>query len=244
MDTNKTPNCDMREALVSYLYDEANDEETRRVEMHLNECAVCKQEMHAFQNVRGMLQQWQLNELPAVRVVRADQDSPRRSVIGALRELFTIMPLWTKAIGAAAMALLVLAVMGTEVKIGREGFSMRADMLGRQGTAEPATSQEPDATRILTRAEVKAMVNEMILESDRQHRDELRAQLVSLESQLENMKSADLMRLAARIQEQQARIKTIERDIDRREGLNLADILFSEMTTENGEGAGAQSGGD
>jgi hypothetical protein len=44
------------------------------------------------------------------------------------------------------------------------------------------------------------------------------------------MHSADLAKLATRIQEQQARLKTIEQDIDRREGLDLTDILFSETS--------------
>ena len=54
--------------------------------------------------------------------------------------------------------------------------------------------------------------------------------LVSLESQLQNMHSTDLAKLATRIQEQQARLKSIEQDIDRREGLDLTDILFSETS--------------
>jgi len=54
--------------------------------------------------------------------------------------------------------------------------------------------------------------------------------LVSLESQLQTMHTTDLAKLASRIQEHQARLKTIERDLDRREGLDLTDILFSEVS--------------
>jgi len=63
---------------------------------------------------------------------------------------------------------------------------------------------------------VKSLVNQLIAESERQQKDEIKAKLVGLESQLQNMRSADLAKLATRIQEQQARLKTIEQDIDRR----------------------------
>ena len=59
------------------------------------------------------------------------------------------------------------------------------------------------------------------------------------------MRSADLVKLTQRIQDHQARLKTIERDIDRREGLDLTDILFSELTNKHSRaGIAAQSGGD
>ena len=248
MDTNKTPDCNMREALIAYLYNEATPEEARRVEPHLKECAACRREMAAFEHVRGMLQQWQVEELPGIRVVAENERASGRSMLKLLRELFTVAPLWAKAFGAVAMAVLVLALMGTEVKIGREGFSYRADIMRRQNPTEsivPPGRQETDPAKVeLTRAEVRTLVNQMILESQRSERDELKAQLVSLESQLQNMKSDDLARLAARIQQQQARIRTLERDIDRREGLDLTDILFSELTTgsNDGSGSGGQGG--
>ncbi|MCI0487701.1 MAG: zf-HC2 domain-containing protein [Blastocatellia bacterium] len=248
MDTNKTPDCNMREALIAYLYNEATPEEVRRVEPHLKECAACRREMAAFESVRGMLQQWQVDELPGIRVVATSQGASVRSMLELLRELFTATPLWAKAFGAVAMAVLVLAVMGTEVKIGREGFSLRADIM-RRGPGESAAlpdQREPNPEKIeLTRAEVKALVDQMILESERSESVELKAQLVGLESALQNMKSDDLARLAARIQQQQAQIRTLERDIDRREGLDLTDILFSELTTGSTQesGTGAQGGG-
>ncbi|HXG93266.1 MAG TPA: zf-HC2 domain-containing protein [Blastocatellia bacterium] len=236
-DTNKTPNCNMHEALVSYLYNEATAEESRRVESHIAECRACAEEMAAFERVRGMLQQWQLDDMPIVRVVASP---PRRSALAVLKELFSITPLWAKALGAMAMAMLVLAVMGTEISVGRDGFSMRADLLRRN---QPAQAVSAGDTRIAdnamssvnveqVRADLRAYVNDLILASERQQKEELNAQLVSLESQLQNMHAADLAKLATRIQEHQARLKTIERDIDRREGSDLTDILFSDVLSK------------
>jgi chromosome segregation ATPase len=85
----------------------------------------------------------------------------------------------------------------------------------------------------------------MVVESERQQREDIKAQLVSLESQLSTMHSSDLAKLTQRIQDHQTRLKTIERDIDRREGLDLTDILFSELTSKPGRaGVATQGGGD
>ena len=239
VDIDNSPNCDMREALVSYLYNEATPEENRRVEDHLIACSSCKQEVAAFERVRGMLQQWQLEDMPIVRVVTEPQP-PRRSALAALKELFVVTPIWAKALGAAAMAVLVLAVMGTDISIGREGFSLRADILRRQSSARIVNTAEglntddfiktADIERV--RADVKALVSQMIAESERQEAEGIKSRLISLEAQLQNMRSADLARIATRVQEHQSRIKTLERDIDRREASNLTDILFSELTSK------------
>jgi hypothetical protein len=242
-DTNK--NCNMHEALVSYLYNEAPPEEGRRVEAHLAECSACKHELAAFENVRGLLQQWQIDEMPVVRVVT----EPRRSALSMLKELFTLTPIWAKALGAVAMALVVLAVIGTEVSIGGGGFSARVDLLRRGREAQPVSlptkANTADSSTPVNLEQVRALVNSMIINSERQQTAEIKAQLVGLESQLSNMRSADLAKLTQRIQDHQARLKTIERDIDRREGLDLTDILFSELTSKPKRATiAAQDGGD
>jgi hypothetical protein len=248
--TSKTPNCDTHEALVSYLYNEATPEETRIVQEHLVACTACKQEVAAFERVRGMLQQWQLDDMPIVRVV-AEAQSPRRSALAVLKELFTVTPVWAKALGAAAMAMLVLAVMGTNISIGSNGFSFRADILRRQPVTQTeslAGSQNPDdfikaADLDSVRMDVRTLVSQMIAESERKQKDDLKAQLVSLESQLQNMRSAELAKIVTRIQEHQLRLKTIERDIDRHEGSDLTDILFSELMNKPERRSSTVAGG-
>lgn len=235
-DINKTSHCNMHEALVSYLYGEASAEESRMVESHLAGCSACKTEFHAFERVRGMLQQWQLDDMPITRIA---VDPPRRSALAVLKELLSVTPIWAKAVGAVAMAVLVLAVMGTEVKVGSDGFSVRADLLRRNNSAQVVSGSGSQiagdasgANLEQVRSEVRALVNTLILESERNQRDEIKAQLASLESELQGMHEADLSKLAARIQQQQARLKTIERDIDRREGSDLSDILFSDLLSK------------
>jgi len=155
-------------------------------------------------------------------------------MLSVLKELLSVTPIWAKALGAVAMAMLVLAVLGTDVSVGRGGVSLRADLFRRDRTADTInlTNAAPtDGNNIEpVRNEVKTLVNQLIAESERQQKAEIKTQLVILESQLQSLHSADLTKLTTRIQEQQARLKAIERDIDRREGLDLTDILFSEVS--------------
>ncbi|HKA19735.1 MAG TPA: zf-HC2 domain-containing protein [Blastocatellia bacterium] len=240
---DKRTNCDMHEILVSYLYNEATAEESKLVEQHLNECAACKEELHSFERVRGMLQQWEIDDLPVVRVV-AERPGSVRSMLPVLKELISVTPIWAKALGAVAMGLIVLAIIGTDINVGSGGFSFRADLLRRgrtlQATSVPSVASSSGSDIEQVRAEVKGLVNQLIAESERRQHDEIKAQLVSLESQLQTMRSADLTKLATRIQEQHARLKTIEQDIDRREGLDLTDILFSDVSRP---GSRAATGG-
>jgi hypothetical protein len=236
-------NCNMREGLVSFLYDEMTPEEKLRVQTHLTECAACKQELEAFERVRGMLQQWQLDDMPVVRLATG-QRSGSRSFLAALKELLSVTPVWARALGAVATAMLVLAVMGTEVSVGSGGVSFHADLLRRDrqvssaGDTQHSTTEPTGIQQI--RAEMKSLVNQLVAEREGRQRDDMSAELASLQSQLQNAHSADLAKVLSRIQEQQARLKTIEQDIDRREGLDLTDILFSEI----GRSERSTNGGD
>ena len=146
-------------------------------------------------------------------------------MLGLLRELFAASPLWAKALGGVAMAMLVLAVMGTSVSIGPNGFSMRMSLING-GPSKPIAANTTPAS--ISAAEVQTIVNTMIADSERHQSDALKAQLVGIESQLQNTHQADLAKVSARIQQQRELIKTLERDIDRREGLNLSDLLLGE----------------
>lgn len=242
----KQNTCDMHEALIAYLYDEATPEESTLVNSHIARCVSCEQELRAFECVRTTLQQWQIDDLPVLRVV-TDRPANQRSMLATLKELFSITPIWAKAAGAVAMAMLLLAIIGTDVSVGSGGVSFHADLLRRSRTVEAGNASEGKKSALndgnieQVRTELRGLVNQMIADGERQQKEELKLQLVGLESQLQNMRSADLAKLATRIQEHQLRLKTLEQDIDRREGLDLTDILFSEVSKPAGRSTG---GGD
>ncbi len=231
------PTCEMHELLVAYLYSEATADETRRFETHLRDCAQCKEELNAFEHVRDALQQWQFDDLPVLRLEGTPHPAPR-SFIAALRDLFTVTPLWAKAMAGVATAMLLLAILGTEIHIGSSGFALRTDLFGR--------AKEPAQTALNAeqfRSELQAMVNDLIARSEQQQLEALKVQLVTFESQIQNLHADELARLATAIQEHRTKIKTIERDLDRRAGLDLSDILFG-ATSEDTSRRGEREGGD
>lgn len=241
-----TSNCDMHEALIAYLYDEATPEESALVTSHIAACVSCEQELRSFERVRTTLQQWQIDDLPVLRLV-ADRPANQRSMLATLKELLSITPIWAKALGAVAMAMLLLAIIGADVSVGSGGVSFHADLFRRARTVETGNAPEGRKPALnegsieQVRAELRSLVNQMIADGERQQKEEIKLQLLGLESQLQNMRSADLAKLATRIQEHQLRLKTLEQDIDRREGLDLTDILFSEVSkpAERATGGGS-----
>ncbi|HEY9231497.1 MAG TPA: zf-HC2 domain-containing protein [Blastocatellia bacterium] len=251
-EANQTPACGMHEALMAYLYKEATADEARRFEAHLDECAACKHELADFERVRQQLQQWQVVDLPIVRVV-ADPQPARRSFLAVLKELLTVMPVWAKAASVAGIALIVMAVTGTSVSIGRDGFSINTRMIGSPRPVEGPMTVAVNRSRAeyvsaeqleQLRANLTALVAQKIADSERQRREALKAELVSLQSDLQNMRAADLAKISARVQEHQSRLQTIERDLDRREGSDLTDLLFSEVLSKPTQPMGSTPGGD
>jgi hypothetical protein len=227
----------MHEAIVSHLYGEATPDESREVKAHIKECRTCAEELAAFERVRGMLQKWQVDELPEIEIVTKRPAARSQSAISLLKELLSITPLWGKALAGVAAVMLVLAVMGTSIVVNQGGVSFSVSIFG--GAA-------PEGTKIATdnldqiRAEVLNMVNARIAASEEQQRNALKLQLVSLESDLQSAREIDLAKLGARIQQQRDLIKSLERDIDRREGLALSDILFSEVTSRSEGSQGSE----
>jgi len=213
---------------VSYLYGEVTPEQSRRVEAHLTECSRCDDELAAFKRVRGSLQEWELNDMPIVRVALPPQ---RKSVAAALKELLGVAPVWAKLLGAGAAAMLVLAVMGTDISVSNGEYHFRTHLLGLGGgSVQAPPSPAPQGARpqpaSLTADEIKSLVSKEILERERAQKEAMTRELARLEAGLKNTHSNDFAKLAIKVQEQRDQIKTLERDIDR-SGLGFSDIFVS-----------------
>jgi hypothetical protein len=243
-DTTENSLCSMHEALVSYLYEEATPEDVRLMESHLKGCSACAEELQAFEGVRRMLGHWKIEDVPIVRVM---PQAGRRPRLAALREIFVIAPMWAKAATAALAALLVLSVMGTEIAVGPGGFTFRTNLFRSSSSVssglpvEPAVSAPVQAT--LTKEEVEQIVNKEIVAREKEQKQELSAELAAMEEQVRRTHSSDVTKLAVRLEEQRDHIKVLESDIDRREGLDVADILFSSGGRTGGSESGAPEGG-
>ncbi len=198
---NTTPNtqlphgCGRQEELVTYLYDEATGAERAAFEQHLDACAACRRELHAFERVRHDLSVWQLPLAPRVEI------TPQRSTLNVLRELLGGLSFWPKAVmGAAAMsamALIIFAVIGTHISVGQgNGFSVDFGNVAKK-------TAPPPPTLTFTRAEAEALIQEATARVRAQAQDETRAQLARLEERLNDAHQADLTSVTRRLYAEQ-----------------------------------------
>lgn len=118
----RTPRgCERGEELVAYLYGEATKEEAGLFCRHLAACAVCREELAALGGVREGLAAWRAEALGTVPSLNIEEalapaaplvtNAPReRSARAALREFFSLSPLWLRA-GAFAVLLAFCALL-------------------------------------------------------------------------------------------------------------------------------------
>ena len=109
---NNSPDCERASDLIAFVYNEASENEARDFELHLKECAGCRQEVASFGVVRESITAWRDEALsgflstPMVAPVR------RKSAMAALREFFDLSPLWLKAAtGFAVLTFCLLAAL-------------------------------------------------------------------------------------------------------------------------------------
>ena len=154
--------CERAEELIAYLYGESSPVEAANFRRHLVGCAVCGEELASFEGVRDGLGEWReevLRSTPALNVaeriapvVRATKtelqatEAPRafgttreqtrtRSASAALREFFSLAPVWLRfGTAAAALAFCVMAALTfarAEVRWDSNGFAFNAGVKER-----------------------------------------------------------------------------------------------------------------
>ena len=173
--------CGRSEELVAYLYGESTPVKAELFRRHLDACAACREELAAFGRVREGLGEWRaevLGSLPSLGIHEAftnatrPGDVRRRSAAAALREFFSLSPLWLRAGVAAAVAafcaLAALTLARTEVRWGADGLAFRAGITER-AVIERVTEriQEP-ARSGYTEEQVAAIVSERLKEAKAQ----------------------------------------------------------------------------
>lgn len=121
-DMNERPVCHRAEDLVTYLYGEANEADALDFRSHLRECDSCRSEFTVFNQVHESIETWRNEALgasfnpaaiPATVAIDATpiiRHERKLSALAALREFFTVSPLWLR--GATAFAALLLCVLG------------------------------------------------------------------------------------------------------------------------------------
>ena len=120
-DMNPRPLCHRADDLVTYLYGEASAADAADFQNHLQHCDACRSEFAVFNQVHESIMLWRNDALgasfnPAVAAAEAAVDSAQfvkhertLSALAALREFFTVSPLWLR--GATAFAALLLCAL-------------------------------------------------------------------------------------------------------------------------------------
>lgn len=168
--------CDRAEDLVSYLYGESAPDEALNFRRHLDACAVCREELTAFGAVREAVGVWRAEALsvpPALEIheafaPRAHKAAPReRSALAALREFFSLSPLWLRAGACAATlavcALAALTLARAEVRWDADGFAFRTGARVESPLTKPVeTIVEAPAPNLYTQEQLEEVLKQRL----------------------------------------------------------------------------------
>jgi hypothetical protein len=223
---NERPVCHRAEDLVTYLYGEANAADALDFRSHLQQCDSCRTEFTVFNQVHESIETWRNEALgasfnpaaipatvpiDATSVIRHER---KLSALAALREFFTVSPLWLR--GATAFAALLLCVLGVMVvsRMSRRPVDLatagnREEMYTRKQledavnnarkTAEQNSKQDASASIVATQVKPKSDTNRVQVAASQQPKT-LRPQKLSRQER--EQLAADL-RLTASVDEEE-----------------------------------------
>ncbi len=173
---NRPHDCDRKEDLVAYLYDEVSASERVAFERHLDDCDSCRGEFNAFGRLRDDLGAWQVGFTPCTEIPLPE------SKMGVLREFISMFPAWARgaALTAAAASLLLFALSfaGNRISLG-----------GKSGTG--------DLQAAMTSEQVETLIKEVVAKERAQMREEYRAQMAGFEEQIKAEHQAQLQEVKA-----------------------------------------------
>lgn len=118
-DTTETI-CDRNDDLIAFLYHELDEKDARNFQQHMQQCSSCEREIASLGEIRQSIVSWRDASLGAawsagaVRDRQLEFSAPvaevrhRPSAVAAIREFFSLSPVWMK--GAAAFASLLFCV--------------------------------------------------------------------------------------------------------------------------------------
>jgi anti-sigma factor RsiW len=120
-DLNERPVCHRAEDLVTFLYGEAGESDARDFRAHLQQCDACRSEFATFNQMHESIVVWRNEALgasftpsavvaePSVASTQFVRHERKLSALAALREFFSVSPLWLR--GATAFAGLLLGAL-------------------------------------------------------------------------------------------------------------------------------------
>ena len=165
MKNHERPICHRAEDLVAYLYNEASETDAQDFADHAERCDACRSELAVFRQVHESILLWRNEALGtfspvseaadlarATSSVKLVQHERKLSALQALREFFSVSPLWLR--GATAFAALLLCALALVV-ISRSS----------RRPAQVANNDEKVYTKTQFQAAVDKAVNAKLKES-------------------------------------------------------------------------------
>lgn len=162
-------NCDDKQTLIAYLYDEVDTAMRARVDAHVASCARCAAEVRALGAVRLELSQWAPPDAElGFAVVRKSEHAAQ--VLRPARWWQTV-PVWAQAAAAILVLAAGLSIANIQVRSGPDGFTVTT------GWMRPALSEPVDGAAIERRVEgrVAGQVERAVASLEQQLRNELQS---------------------------------------------------------------------
>ena len=144
--------CDDKEQIVAYLYDELDDVARRRIDEHLRVCATCAVEVTGLSGVRQELAGW---TPPAAELGFAIVSGARDAIAGrVLRPAhgwrLPDVPAWAQAAAAVLVMAAGLAIANVQIRYGADGLVVTTGWMAR-----PAPQSAPAAAPAVAAAEAR-----------------------------------------------------------------------------------------
>ena len=164
-ENNERPVCHRAEDLVTYLYGEASHTDALDFRNHLQGCESCRSEFTVFNQVHQSIAGWrdealgaafrpaEITTTPAIEATEFVRHERKLSGVAALREFFSVSPLWLR--GATAVAAVLLIVLGV-LMVSR--WSQKPVVVANKN------SDEETFTRQQMQTEIKKAVDEKVRE--------------------------------------------------------------------------------
>jgi len=157
-----SPNCERAPDLIAFLYNEADERETRDFQSHLQQCSSCRDEVASLGGVRESITAWRDEALAGFISSPVTMQPQKKSALAALRQFFDLSPLWLKgatAFAAVAFCVLVGLVVfrsnNANVNPGVIYTAQDVDRLVKEALAQQANVQPPAETQPEVVVEVK-----------------------------------------------------------------------------------------
>lgn len=193
--TQALSNCERKDDLVSFLYDELTTPARVQFERHLQDCDSCRDEARAFGRVRDELSTWQVGFAPRTEVVL-----PRRKM-DVWRELIGLFPVWVRAaaLAGAAAALMLMTLAATAARI---NFKSGEIAFGQQA----AGNSSGITLRAASTADIETIVQNAVAKEHARWQADYQAQTARLKQEMHAHYQAQLAAAIA----QEAKFKTTQ----------------------------------